>query len=64
MGLIAASDSLTNTNARPTNTHTHTHRPFKPFNPIRGDEVITIYADKDYKKLEQVGNKHERNEMK
>ena len=29
-------------------------RPFKPFNPIRGDEVITIYADKDYKKMEQV----------
>ena len=24
------------------------------FNPIRGDEVITIYADKDYKKMEQV----------
>lgn len=29
-------------------------RPFKMFNPIRGDEVITIYADKDYKKMEQV----------
>ena len=29
-------------------------RPFKPFNPIRGEEVITIYADKDYRKMEQV----------
>jgi histone-lysine N-methyltransferase SETD3 len=36
------------------NTYIVAERPFKPFNPIRGDEVITIYADKDYRKMEQV----------
>ncbi|TFJ81448.1 hypothetical protein NSK_007409 [Nannochloropsis salina CCMP1776] len=36
------------------NTYIVAEKPFKMFNPIRGEEVITIYADKDYKKMEQV----------
>jgi hypothetical protein len=36
------------------NTYIVAERPFRPLNPIRGPEVITIYADKDYKKMEQV----------
>lgn len=36
------------------NTYIVAEKPFKMFNPIRGEEVITIYADKDYRKMEQV----------